>query len=160
MLATVNTPSDKQVEVVRGFDAPINLVWKTFTDADSVRQWMMGPPGWSMPVCEMDFQIGGKYENVFRNEEDGSEIVIVGDFREIEMLRKIVQDEIHRIGNSGSDAEHKTVVTFTFEQSDVGTTISTLIEYTSKEARDEALATGMGPAMEMGYRRIDEILAA
>jgi uncharacterized protein YndB with AHSA1/START domain len=156
--SAVNTPSDTLVEVVRSFDAPVDSVWKPFTDADLVRHWMLGPPGWSMPICEMDFRVGGKYKNVFRNEADGLEIAIVGDFREIETLSKIVQDEKHVIGNSAEGIGHETVVTLTFQETNRGTTVTTLIEYASKTARDEALATGMGAAMEMGYCRIDELL--
>jgi hypothetical protein len=53
---------------------------------------------------------------------------------------------------------NETVVTLTFEQTSGGTKVRTLIEYGSKKQRDEALATGMGAAMEMGYCRIDELL--
>lgn len=156
--AVVNSPSDAQVEVVRSFGASVNAVWKHFTDVDLVRHWMLGPPGWSMPICEMDFRVGGKYENVFRNEADGSEIAIVGNFREIEMHSKIVQDEKHLIGNSADDTSQETVITITFQETEQGTMVKTLIEYASTKARDEALATGMGDAMEMGYCRIDELL--
>ncbi len=157
--AIVNSDSDTQVEVIRSFDAPVDSVWKPFTDVDLVRQWMLGPPGWSMPVCEMDFRVGGKYENVFCNEADGLKIAMVGHFREIETHSKIVQDEKHLIGDSPDDATQETVVTLTFQETDLGTTVTTLIEYASTKARDEALATGMGAAMEMGYCRIDELLA-
>lgn len=156
--AIVNSPSDTQVEVVRSFDAPVGSVWKPFTDADLVRHWMLGPPGWSMPICEMDFRVGGKYKNVFQNEADGSEIAISGDFREIDTHSKIVQAEKHLIGNSADETMQETVVTITFHETDLGTTVTTLIEYASTKARDEALTTGMGDAMEMGYCRIDEIL--
>ncbi|MEM7235766.1 MAG: SRPBCC domain-containing protein [Planctomycetota bacterium] len=154
--ATIHTPSDTTVEVSRSFDAPVESVWKPFTDAGLVRLWMLGPPGSSMPICEMDFRLGGTYETVFRNEADGSEIAMVGDFREIETYRKIVQDERHVIGGQGTSQE--TVVTLTFEPTERRTTVTTLIEYASEKARDEALATGMAPAMERGYCRIDELL--
>ena len=156
--AVVETPSETQVEVVRSFDSPVESVWKPFTDASLVRHWMLGPPGWSMPICEIDFRVGGKYENVFRNEADGAEIAIVGVFREIETHYKIVQDEKHMIGSPAEGITNETVVTLTFEQASEGTRVRTLIEYGSKEQRDEALATGMGAAMEMGYCQIDEIL--
>jgi len=156
--AAVNTPSDTQVQVVRHFNAPVDVVWNAFTDIDSMRRWMLGPPGWSMPVCEMDFRVGGEYKNVFSS-ADGSEIAIVGDFREIETERKIVQDEKHVIRNAHGESGHETVVTFIFEESNRITTVTTVIEYPSSSARDEALATGMGDAMEMGYRRIDELIA-
>jgi uncharacterized protein YndB with AHSA1/START domain len=157
--AVVKSLSETKVEVVRRFDSPVESVWKPFTDASLVSQWMLGPPGWSMPVCEMDFRINGIYENVFRNEVEGTEITIAGTFREIITHRKIVQDEQHKIGSSEGGITNKTEVTLTFEPVSDGTNVRTLIEYGSKKQRDEALATGMAAAMEMGYCRIDDILS-
>ncbi|MEO0531813.1 MAG: SRPBCC domain-containing protein [Planctomycetota bacterium] len=157
--AVATTPTDTQVEVVRSFEAPIVSVWSAFTDPESVSRWMQGPPGWSMPVCEMDFRVGGKYENRFRDDDTGLELGLVGEFREIEALRKIVQDERHRLADSADGAPEKTVVTLTFQEAGETTTVTTLVEYASIEARDAALATGMTAAMEGGYRRIDDLLA-
>lgn len=157
--AVVRSLGETQVEVVRRFDSPVVSVWKPFTDASLVRRWMLGPPGWSMPVCEIDFRIGGMYENVFRNGVEGTEIAIAGTFREIITHQKIVQDEKHKIGSAEGGIINKTVVTLTFEPASESTDVRTLIEYGSKKQRNEALATGMGAAMEMGYCRIDELLS-
>ncbi len=157
--STVNMPSETQVEVVRNFDAPVDLVWQSFTMPDLVRRWMVGPPGWSMPVCEMDFRVGGQYENRFRNDDEGTEFGLAGEFREIETLRKIVQDESYGPVTAGDDMSHTAVVTITFQDVDGVTTVATLVEYASKEARDAALATGMTASMEQGYCRIDDLLA-
>ena len=119
---------------------------------------MLGPPGWSMPICEMDFRIKGFYEIVFENEDESTKITIVGTFREIITQQKIVQDEQHKIGNFEGGITNKTVITITFEPVGDATNVRTLIKYDSKKERDEALGTGMGAAMEMGYCRIDDIL--
>lgn len=156
--AVLKYPSGTMIEVVRTFNAPVASVWKPFTHANLVRQWMLGPPGWSMPVCEIDFRIDGTYKDVFRNDTIGTQIAIVGTFREIELHQIIVQDEKHVIGNSGDGFTNETVVSLTFEKVNEGTRVTTLIEYASKEQRNEALATGMEVAMEMGYCRIDELL--
>lgn len=156
--AIVNTRSETELEVVRRFDAPVEQIWEFFSEGDRLRQWMLGPPGWSMPVCEMDFRVGGQYENVFRNDEDGLEIVIAGEFRVIEKHREIVQDERHVIGHLGEGKSQETVVTISFQEAEGMAAVTTLIEYTTKAARDAALATDMGVAMEMGYCRIDELL--
>ena len=158
--ATFETPSDTQVEVVRHFDAPVDLVWKCFSEAQLLRRWMLGPPGWSMPVCEMDFRVGGRYENRFRNDEDGIEISLVGEICEIEALTKIVQKEQFGLGDAADELGNESVVTLTFEGRNGVTSVTTLIEYASKEARDAALATGMTAAMEMGYSRIDDLVAS
>lgn len=158
--AAVSTPTETQVEVVRSFEAPVESVWKTFTVPELVCRWMLGPPGWSMPICEMDFRVGGQYENRFRNDEVGAEFGLAGSFREIEPLGKIVQDENYGPGDSAEDMSHAAVVTITFHEVDGVTTVATLVEYESKAARDGALATGMTTSMEMGYRRIDDLLVS
>ena len=113
-----------------------------------------------MPVCDIDFQVGGKYENVFRNDSEGIEISICGTFREIEVGSRIVQDEEHVIGTNGQELTNKTVVSLFFKEVEGGTSVTTLIEYGSQGQRDEALGTGMEAAMEMGYCRIDELLTS
>ena len=158
--ATIKNLSETKVEVVRRFNSQVESVWKPFTDASLVRHWMLGPPGWSMPVCKIDFRINGIYENVFRNELEGTEIKIAGTYREIVTYKKIVQDEQHKIGSSEERIINKTVVTLTFEAVSEGTNVRTLIEYGSKKQCDEALATGMAAAMEMGYCRIDDLLTS
>ncbi|WP_167546799.1 SRPBCC domain-containing protein [Stieleria maiorica] len=152
--AAFKTPSDTQVQVVRSFHAPVESVWKSFTVPERGARWMLGPPGWSMPVCEMDFRIGGKYENRFRNEAEGTEFGWTGEFREIEPPTKIVQEESFELG----DTDEAAVITITFEETGGVTTVATRIEYASKGARDAALAAGMAASMEMGYCRIDDLL--
>ncbi len=59
--AQVSQPSDREVKVVRSFKAPRDLVYKAYTTPELVKRWLLGPPGWTMPVCEMDVRVGGKY---------------------------------------------------------------------------------------------------
>ncbi|MEM9589171.1 MAG: SRPBCC domain-containing protein, partial [Planctomycetota bacterium] len=117
------------------------------------------PPGWSMTVCEMDFRVGGNYESRFRNDQDGTEFGLAGEFLEIESPSKIVQGEVYGLGDADEDTANAAVVTFKFQETSGVTTVVTLIEYASNEARDAALATGMTASMEMGYKIIDELLA-
>jgi uncharacterized protein YndB with AHSA1/START domain len=152
--AQVNTPSEVEVEVIRSFDAPLEPVWQAFTEPELVRRWMLGPAGWTMPVCEMDVRPGGKYRWRWRNEEDGSEFGFFGEFREIEPHVRIVHVEIYE---SGSDMGEETLVTTTFQETNGITTVRTLIRYASKEDCDAALATGMTDGMEMGYARLDDL---
>ena len=55
----VEARGDREIVMTRAFDAPRHLVFDAFTKPDLLRQWMLGPPGWSMPVCEIDFRVGG-----------------------------------------------------------------------------------------------------
>jgi uncharacterized protein YndB with AHSA1/START domain len=49
----VTTHGDREVVMTRLFDAPRALVWDAFTNPELLKQWLIGPPGWSMVVCEV-----------------------------------------------------------------------------------------------------------
>ena len=155
---SVHTPSDTQVEVGRSFAFSLDLVWRALTEPTLVNRWLLGPPGWSMPVCESDFRVGGSYEYGWRNEADGGEFGFVGEFREIEPHSKIVHTEGLREGSPGAEMAGGSLVTINFEDVGGTTTVVTTIEYPSKEARDAVLAQGMTDGMEMSYRHLDELL--
>src|SRR5690606_19831799 len=57
----VTTPSKSTVAVERTFDAPARLVWAAHTQPEYIKQWLLGPDGWDMPVCEVDLRVGGSY---------------------------------------------------------------------------------------------------
>ena len=112
-----------------------------------------------MPVSEMDFRIGGAYENRFRDDQTGQEFGLVGQFREIEPMSRIVQHERHYVGTPGADSDIPSVITMTFEETNGVTTVTTLLDYPTPEACGAALATGMTELMEMGYGVIDGMIA-
>ena len=157
---TVRTPSETEVEVRRSFASPLAPVWRALTEPSLVQRWLLGPPGWSMPVCESDFRVGGHYEYGWRSDADGEEFGFVGEFREIEHHARIVHTEGLREGSPGAEAAGESLITIAFEESDGATTVDTTVGYSSTEARDAALAHGMTDGMEMSYRRLDELLAA
>jgi Uncharacterized conserved protein len=64
----VTTPSDREIRVTRVFDAPRTLVFDCHTKPDLVQRWMLGPPGWSIPVCDIDLRVGGKYLYTWRSD--------------------------------------------------------------------------------------------
>lgn len=68
----VTTPSDKEIRLTRMFDASPELVFECHTKPDLLKRWLLGPPGWSMPVCEVDLRVGGRYKYVWHNDADGS----------------------------------------------------------------------------------------
>ncbi len=86
----VSTPSDREIQVTRDFDAPRRLVFDAFTKPELVRRWLLGPPGWTMPLCEIDLRVGGDYRYVWRFEKDGSHMAVGGVFREVIPLERLV----------------------------------------------------------------------
>jgi len=157
--AQVTLPSDREVKVTRSFKAPRALVYRAHTEPDLVRRWLLGPPGWWMPVCEMDVRVDGKYRWRWRNDQDGSEFGFSGTFREVKAPERLVHSEAYEPGTvGGSFPGNDALVTVTFTEDGGVTTLTSLIDFGSKEARDAAMATGMTDGMEQSYQLLDKVL--
>ena len=148
----VTTPSDREITVVRVFDAPRELIWDCHTKPELVKRWMLGPPGWSMPVCEIDLRVGGKYCYVWKNDADGTSFGSHGVHREIAAPERIVTTE----SMDGFDGE--AVNTMDLVESGGRTTLTINMCFPSKEHRDGALQSGMSDGMALGYDRLETIL--
>jgi uncharacterized protein YndB with AHSA1/START domain len=148
---TFTAPSDREVVATRVFDAPRTLVWEAHTSPEHVPQWMLGPEGWTMPVCEIDLRPGGAYRFVWRG-ADGTEMSISGVYTEIAPPERLVSTE-----SWGGDWP-ETLNTLILTEEDGKTTITTTVLYPSKEARDAALQTGMKEGWAQGLDRLAEYL--
>ena len=144
---TFTTPSDREIQMTRVVDAPRRLVFDAWTKPEHVRQWMLGPDGWSMPVCEIDLRPGGSWHFVWRR-EDGSEMEMRGVYKEIEPPERIVNTE-----SWGADWP-ETLNTMVLTEEDGKTTITCTMLYPSKEARDAALQTGMKDGASKSFDRL------
>ena len=150
---TFSTPTDTDVLAVREVNAPRELVWACHTEPKHVSQWMLGPDGWTMPVCEIDLRVGGKWHWVWRNEADGSEFGMTGEYREIVAPVRLVNTE-----DWGGDWQ-PSLSTMELTERDGRTTITTTARFASREARDRAIGTGMNDGWGRSYDRLDEYLA-
>ena len=157
--AQVSLPSDREVRVTREFKAPRELVYRAYTVPELVRRWLLGPPGWSMPVCKMDVRVGGTYRWRWRSDEDGSEFGFHGVFREVSPPAKVVHEEFYDPGDVGGDMGAGAVITVTFTERNGVTTMTSLMDFGTKAARDAAMSTGMTDGMEQSYQRLDGVLA-
>lgn len=148
---TFSTPSDREVAITRSFDAPRRLVWEAWTSCKHLPHWMIGPEGWTMPVCEIDLIPGGKSRFVWRR-EDGSEMEIKGTYKEIVPPERLV-------GTSSWGADWpETVDTLILTETNGRTTVTQSVLYPSKEVRDAALQTGMKEGMDAGFDRLEAYL--
>jgi len=157
--AQVTLPSDREVKVTRAFRAPRADVYRAYTEPELVQRWLLGPPGWSMPVCEMDVRVGGRFRWRWRSEDNDSEFGFSGTYREVQPPSRIVHTEAYDPGTvgggfPGTDA----IVTVTFAEDGGVTMLTTVIDFGSKEARDAAVATGMTDGMEQSYQLLDRLL--
>ncbi|MDB5468849.1 MAG: hypothetical protein JWR84_409 [Caulobacter sp.] len=152
----VTTPSDREITVTRSVRAPRELVWRAYTDPALIPRWMLGPPGWSMPVCEIDARVGGAYRYLWRSDADGTEFGLAGVHREVDFPGQLVATQAFEPDMMGGES----LVSSDFNETAAGvTTIVTTILYASQEIRDAAAASGMADGMEAGYQRLEGLLA-
>ena len=137
--------------MTRVFDAPRRLVWDACTSPKHLPHWMLGPEGWTMPVCEVDVRPGGEWHFVWRR-SDGSEMGMRGVYKEITPPERLVSTE------SWGGEWPETLNTLVLSEKDGKTTITSTILYPSKEARDAALQTGMKEGVSQSFDRLDEYL--
>src|SRR5216684_1776612 len=89
----VTAGGDREIVMTRAFNAPRRLVFSALTKPELVRQWLLGPPGWTMPVCEIDLRVGGSYRYLWRSAE-GAEMGMRGVYREVSPPERVVQTEV------------------------------------------------------------------
>jgi uncharacterized protein YndB with AHSA1/START domain len=148
---TFSMPSDREFAATRVFDAPRRLVFEVHTNPEHVRNWMLGPDGWTMPVCEIDLRPGGAWHFVWRR-ADGTEMGMRGVYKEVVPPEKLVTTE-----SWGADWP-ETINTVTLSEKDGKTTLTMTILYPSKEARDAATKTGMTDGMTKSFDRLADYL--
>lgn len=153
----VTLPNDFEVVVVRSFAAPRALVFEAHTVPALVQRWLLGPPGWIMPVCEMDVRVGGRYAWRWRDGK-GAEFGFTGEFLEVVPPSRLVHTETFDPGTIGGEMGEALVTTEFVEEAGV-TTQTMRIRYASKAVRDAAVKTGMTDGMELSYRNLDDVLA-
>ena len=147
--------NDCEIEITRDFDAPRQLVFDAFTKPELVRQWLLGPPGWTMPVCEINLTVGGAYRYVW-SKTGVKDMGMGGVFREVASPTRLVATE--KFDESWYPGEALNTTVFVEEGAVTKTKITVL--YKSKEARDTAAKSGMEHGMAAGYNRLEELLSS
>lgn len=151
-----STPADDQILIEREFDAPRELVWRCYTEADLIRLWWHGGRG-EMSVCEMDASVGGSYRFAMGG-SDGQEVAFSGTTTEIVEGERIVAVERFEgyPGPQGPNGDGA-VNTVTFEDlGDGRTKLTLLMEVSGKEERDMIVATGMTDGIEDSFGLLEQ----
>ena len=145
---------EREIVMTRTFDAPRKLVFDAFTRPELIRNWLLGPAGWTMPVCEVDLRVGGRYRYEWRK-EPGTVMGMGGVFREVTAPARLVSTETFDDPWYPGDA----IVTITFDEQGGRTTVTTAVLYESRDARDGVLKSPMEEGVAAGYDRLAELLA-
>jgi uncharacterized protein YndB with AHSA1/START domain len=148
--AKVTLPTDEQILITRQFDAPRDLVYKAWTTPELVKRWWCGERG-EMTLAEIDLRVGGTWRYVMIANA-GFEVAFHGEYRELVPNERVVTTEVFE-GMPDAAA----LVTLTFDEVDGRTTLTMLVQHSSKEHRDAHVDSGMEGGMQEAMDRLEQV---
>ena len=149
---TVERTSDQELVVTRTIDGPRDAVFDAWTNAELFRQWWVPKSvGIKLLSCEVDARVGGGYRLTFDN-GTGEPMAFFGRYLEVTPPTRLVWT--NEEGDEGT-----VVTTVTFEEDDGRTRLVVHDQYPSKEALDEAVASGATSWNPETFDQLDELLA-
>jgi uncharacterized protein YndB with AHSA1/START domain len=154
----IDVLSDTQIRVSRVIRGTVDQVWRAHHEPELIQRWMLGPDGWSMPVCEVSTEVGGKYRYEWAQDDGDARFGFEGEVLEIDPPHRSVATE-RFVGPDMGHPSEGTTNELTLTPLESGTLLSVVITYPSADLRDTVLATGMVDGMETSYARLEDVLA-
>lgn len=152
---TLNPEGDTHIVVTRRFAAAPEAVYRAHTDPALLQQWLLGPEGWSMPVCVCEPKPGGKIRYEWQNAK-GHGFHLTGEYLELEPYSRIVHVERMFLPEQTPDNHVET----RFEPDGTGTLMTMRMSLPDEKTRSMMLATGMEHGMEASYARLEKMIPA
>lgn len=150
--------SDTRIRISRVIHGSVEDVWRAHHEPELLPQWMLGPDGWTMPVCEVSTEVGGKYRYEWASDDGTARFGFEGEVVEFDPPHRSVTTECF-VGPEGLHSPETTTNELTLTPQESGTLLSVVITYPSADVRDTVLATGMTEGMEASYARLERVLA-
>jgi uncharacterized protein YndB with AHSA1/START domain len=149
----VSTPSDQEIRLTRRFNAPRRLVFEAMTRPEHIARWWgcLGD-GYSVPVCDVDLRVGGRWR--FVNRHPKGEAAFHGEYLEIDPPNRVVFTEIYE-----AFPDTVSVVTSELVEEGTGTRLIATVRYPSLEVRDAVIASGMSRGAGISYDRLEDLVA-
>lgn len=151
--AVVTLPTDTQVLITREFDAPRHLVYRAWTTPELIRRWWSGDRG-EVTSIEVDLRVGGAWRYVMIANQ-GFEVAFHGEYQEVVPDERIVSTEVFE---GAPDAV--AVTTTSFAEQDGRTTVSILVQHSSRENRDLHVNSGMEDGLQEAMDHLDQVVAS
>lgn len=152
---TAQLLGDTQARVSRVIRGTVDEVWAAHHDPELLRQWLLGPDGWVMPVCEVAEQVGQTYRYEWERVDGTGRFGFTGTLLESAPAWRSVTTE-QMIGTDGPSTTNEMTLT----PVEGGTLLSIVVTYPSAEVREMVLSTGMTDGMEASYARLEERVLA
>jgi uncharacterized protein YndB with AHSA1/START domain len=149
---SLKTEGDQIVIVKRRFEAPPADVYRAHMEPELMQQWMLGPDGWTMPVCINEAKVGGKMRYEW-SDGKGAGFFLTGEFIELDPPRRIVHVERMHLPDPTPDNRVET----TFNAEGTGTLMVVRMTLPDAATRKAMLDTGMEHGMEASYERLERI---
>ena len=146
----LTTEGETHVVVKRRFEASPEMVYRAHMDPELIRQWCLGPEGWTMPVCVNEGKPGGKIRYEWSNGK-GAGFFLTGEIVELDPPHRIVH--VERMHMPDPTPDNRVVTTFVADGS--GTLMTMRMSLPDAETRRAMLATGMARGMEASYARLE-----
>jgi uncharacterized protein YndB with AHSA1/START domain len=150
---TLMTEGDKHVVVTRRFAAPPEAVYRAHTEPKLIQKWMLGPDGWTMPVCVCEARPGGKIRYEWADGKGGG-FYLTGEFVELVPFSRIVHVERMHLPDPCPDNHVET----RFEPDGSGTLMTMQMTLPDAQTRAAMLASGMEHGMEASYVRLEAMV--
>ena len=150
---TLKTEGDTHIVVTRHFAAPPESVYRAHTDPKLVQRWLLGPEGWTMPVCQMETKPGGSFRYEWANAK-GQGFHITGEYLALESYRRIVHVERMFLPDPTPDNHVET----RFDTDGSGTLMTMRMTLPDEKTRAAMLASGMEHGMEASYVRLEGMI--
>jgi uncharacterized protein YndB with AHSA1/START domain len=150
---TIKTEGDRFVVVTRRFAATPEAIYRAHMEPSLIQQWLLGPPGATMPVCISEARPGGKirYEWTLPG---GGGFYLTGEYLELTPYSRIVHVERMHFPQATPDNHVET----RFEPDGDGTLMTMRMTLPDAETRSQMLASGMEYGMEASYVRLDGMI--
>ncbi|HEV2594869.1 MAG TPA: SRPBCC family protein [Sphingomicrobium sp.] len=151
---TVERKSECELVVTRAFNAPARIVFEAWTKPELLKRWWAPKSfGVSFVSCEADARTGGTYRFVFRHPSADQPMAFFGRYIEVTPPSRLVWT------NEEGD-ESGQITTVTFEERGGETLVVMHDLYPSKEALDEAIASGSTSGFSETFTQLDELLVS
>ena len=149
---TLKTEGDRHIVVTRRFVAPPEAVYRAHTEPELLQKWLLGPEGWTMPVCVSELRPGGKIRYEWTDGKGGG-FHLTGEYLELEPFSRIVHVERMHLPDPTPDNHVET----RFAPDGEGTVMTMRMTLPDAETRAAMRATGMEHGMEDSYARLDRM---
>lgn len=156
--AISTTLMEQQSILERSFNAPRPLVFKMFTDPEHLKKWW-NPDGWTIPVCTVDFRVGGVWHYCMKSIDDGTERWVNAVYSDIVEPERIVYKDTFVDGTGKKLAElPERLNRIIFTELDNKTKLTMDISYYSRADLQAMLDVGMVQGITESWNRLEKYL--